>query len=141
MDKSEKKMLLISSSLIILPYFLRTVYMTFMPVFAKESTKFLLGPVEIGMAVSAMGVAGFFAPFAFSELATKKGVKNVIVLGMVVEVCVLVVANRRWFSSVVTDGGSLGAGRSRDKPVYDGILDKQIPVFKPRSGYRRLWRR
>lgn len=82
MDRSEKKILFAASALIAMPYFLRTVYLTYMPVFAKESPKFLLGPVEIGVAVAGMGVAGFFAPFLHSELAGKGGVKKIIVLGM-----------------------------------------------------------
>jgi MFS family permease len=86
MDKQEKKILLVTSTLIVLPFFLRTVYMTYVPVFAKESPKFLLGPIEIGIAVAAMGVAGFFAPFAYSELASRKGVKKIIILGMILQV-------------------------------------------------------
>ena len=85
MDKQERKILFLTSTLIVLPYFLRTVYITYMPVFAKESLKFLLGPIEIGIAVAAIGVSGFFAPFAFSELAGKKGVKNIIILGMILQ--------------------------------------------------------
>ena len=123
MDKSEKKMLLISSSLIVLPYFLRTVYMTFMPVFAKESAKFLLGPVEIGIAVSAMGVAGFFAPFAFSELATKKGVKNVIVMGMVLEVfAFLLLPIVVGFSALLLTAVLLGLGEAAISPCMMAFL-------------------
>jgi len=85
MDKQERKILILTSTLIVLPYFLRTVYITYMPVFAKESLKFLLGPIEIGIAVAAIGVSGFFAPFVFSELAGKKGVKNIIILGMILQ--------------------------------------------------------
>jgi MFS family permease len=85
MDKQEKKILIVTSTLIVLPYFLRTVYITYMPVFAKESSKFLLGPIEIGIAVAAIGVSGFFAPFAYSELAGKKGVKKIIILGMILQ--------------------------------------------------------
>jgi MFS family permease len=59
--------------------------MTYVPVFAKESPKFLLGPIEIGIAVAAMGVVGFFAPFVYSELAGKKGVKKIIILGMILQ--------------------------------------------------------
>ena len=123
MDKSEKKALLICSSLIIMPYFLRTVYMTFMPVFAKESAKFLLGPVEIGVAVSAMGVAGFFAPFAFSELATKKGVKNVIVLGMVVEVfAFLLLPIVAGFPALLLTAVLLGLGEAAISPCMMAYL-------------------
>jgi MFS family permease len=85
MDKTEKKILLATSTLIILPYFLRTVYTTYIPVFATESPKFLLSPMEIGIAVAAMGAVGLFAPFIYSELASKKGVKKIIILGMILE--------------------------------------------------------
>jgi MFS family permease len=85
MDKYEKRILLIASSLIVMPYFLRTVYMTYVPVFAKESPKFLLGPIEIGAVISAIGVTGFFAPFAFNEIAHRKGITKTIVLGMALQ--------------------------------------------------------
>lgn len=86
MNKSERKVLLVTSALIVLPFFLRTVYLTYVPVFAKESTKFLLGTVEIGMAVAAMGAVGFFAPFLYSELASKKGFKKIVIFGMILQV-------------------------------------------------------
>jgi len=85
MDKSERKVLFMTSFLVIVPLFLRTVYLIFIPVFAKESSKLLLGPIEIGMVVAAMGVAGFFAPFIHSELVSKAGVKEVILTGMLLE--------------------------------------------------------
>jgi MFS family permease len=85
MDGHEKRILLIASSLIILPYFLRAVYMTYVPVFAKESPKFLLDSIEIGEAISTIGVIGFFAPFAFNRFAQKKGTTRTIILGMVLQ--------------------------------------------------------
>lgn len=84
-DRSEKKTLFVASFLIVLPLFLRTVYLVFVPVFARESSKLLLGPIEIGMVFAAIGVAGFFAPFIHSELVSKTGVKKVILLGMFLE--------------------------------------------------------
>lgn len=85
MDKPEKKILLVTSTLIIMPCFLRTAYTSYMPVFAKESPKFLLGPIEIGIAVAAISGAGFFASFIFSELASKKEVTKIIILGMILQ--------------------------------------------------------
>jgi MFS family permease len=85
MDKSERKVLFMTSFLVVVPLFLRTVYLIFVPVFAKESSKLLLGPIEIGMVVAAMGVAGFFAPFIHSELVSKAGVKEVTLIGMLLE--------------------------------------------------------
>lgn len=51
----------------------------------KNPPKFLLGSVEIGLVVSAIGAIGFFAPFAFSEIARKKGIKKTIILGMALQ--------------------------------------------------------
>ena len=134
MDRSEKMVLLVASALIVLPYFLRTVYLTFVPVFAKESTKFLLGPVEIGMVVAAMGVAGFFAPLAFSELAGKKGVKNVIVMGMILQVCAFILLPIvSGFSALCLTAALLGLGEAAISPCMMAFL-----IGKIRSSNRGL---
>ncbi len=97
--------------------------MTFMPVFTKESAKFLLGPVEIGIAVSAMGVAGFFAPFAFSELAARKDEKNVIVLGMVLEVVAfLLLPIIAGFPALLLTAVLLGLGEAAISPCMMAFL-------------------
>jgi MFS family permease len=82
MTKKEKNTLVYASLLTIIPLFLRFVYTTFMPVFAKESEKFLLNPLEISLAFTIMGLVGLFAPLLFGELSDKIGRKKIIILGM-----------------------------------------------------------
>jgi len=127
MDKPEKKMLLVTSALIILPYFLRTVYLTYVPVFAKESPKFLLGPIEIGTAVAAMGVAGFFTPFMFSELASKNGAKKIIVLGMILEASsFLLLPSVTGFPMLCLTAVLLGLGEAAISPCMMAFLINRI---------------
>jgi MFS family permease len=127
MDRPEKTVLLIASALIVMPYFLRTVYLTFVPVFAKESTKFLLDPVEIGIVVAAMGVAGFVAPLAFSEVAGRKGVKNVIVMGMLLQVCAfLLLPIVSGFSALCLTAALLGLGEAAISPCMMAFLIGKI---------------
>jgi MFS family permease len=123
MDKVEKMVLLVASALIVMPFFLRTVYLTFVPVFAKESAKFLLDPVEIGIVVAAMGVAGFLAPLVFSDVAGKKGVKNVIVMGMVMQVCAfLLLPIVSGFSALCLTAALLGLGEAAISPCMMAFL-------------------
>jgi MFS family permease len=81
MNGIEKRALYITSTLIVLPIFLRYTYQAFMPVFAKE--KFLLSPFEIGLAFAVMGAVGFFAPLLLSELSGRIGTKRIILVGMI----------------------------------------------------------
>jgi MFS family permease len=82
MSGGEKRTLLIISAMIIIPFFVKNVYTTFMPVYAKESPKLLLSPLEIGLAFTAIGVVGFLVPLLFSELSNKAGVPKIITSGM-----------------------------------------------------------
>jgi MFS family permease len=81
-SKTEKITILTTSTLIILPMFLRFVYETFVPVFAKESTKLLLNPLEIALAFTIMGVVGLFASLLLGDLSDKVGRIKIIILGM-----------------------------------------------------------
>ena len=53
-----------------------------MPVFAKESTKLLLNPLEIGLTFTIMGIVGLFAPLLLGDLSDRIGRIKIIVLGM-----------------------------------------------------------
>ncbi len=81
----EKTALIVTSSSVIVPHFLLFAYRTFVPVFAKESPKFLMNPVEIGLVFTAYGVVGLFAPLLFGELSDRIGRKKIILLGMVLQ--------------------------------------------------------
>lgn len=127
MDKHEKRTLLIASALIVLPYFLRTVFLTYVPVFAKESPKFSLGPVEIGLVVSAIGVIGFFAPFAFSEIARKKGVKKTMILGMALQASsFMLLPLVTGFSLLCFTAVLLGLGDAATNPCMMAFLMSKI---------------
>jgi DHA1 family multidrug resistance protein-like MFS transporter len=51
-------------------------------VFAKESTKLLLNPLEIALAFTIMGIVGLFTPLLFGELSDRIGRIKIIILGM-----------------------------------------------------------
>jgi MFS family permease len=84
-DTVEKNTLIVASALIIIPILLQFTFHTFMPVYAKESEKLLLGPFEIGLAFTAMSVVGLFAPLFFGELSDRIGRKKIILLGMALQ--------------------------------------------------------
>lgn len=126
-DKSEKKILLVTSALIIMPYFLRTVYITYIPVFANESPKLMLGPFEIGIAIAAMGVVGFFTPFLYSELASKTGFKRIIVLGMILEASsFLLLPVIKGFPMLCLTAVLLGLGEAAITPCMMAFLINKI---------------
>lgn len=126
MNRSEKRVLLVTSFLIIIPYFLRTVYLTYVPVFANESAKFLLDPFEIGIAVAAMGIAGFFAPFVYSRLFSKAETK-IIILGMGLEVfSFLLLPAITGFPTLCFTAVLLGLGEAAISPCIMAFLIDNI---------------
>ena len=131
MSKAERKILLITSALIIMPVFLKSVYTTFMPVFAKESPKFLLSPFEIGLAFTAIGVVGFLVPLLFSELSNKTGTMIVITFGM------LLLASSLLLMPVITGlpllylaSIILGIGEAAVSPLMMAFLTGKIHLSK-----------
>jgi DHA1 family multidrug resistance protein-like MFS transporter len=83
--KREKNTLLITALLTIIPFFLSSVFWTFIPVFAKESEKLLLTSIEIGVLFSVMSFVGIAAPLLFGELSDKIGRKKLIIIGMMLQ--------------------------------------------------------
>lgn len=129
MSKTEKRTLLIMSALIIMPLFVRSVYSTFMPVYAKESPKLLLSSLEIGLVFTAAGVVGFLAPLLFSELSNKTGAPKIIASGMLLfSASLFLLSTLTGFSMLCLTSIILGLGEAAVSPLMIALLTSKISV-------------
>ncbi|MEM3666285.1 MAG: MFS transporter [Candidatus Bathyarchaeia archaeon] len=124
-SKTERETLLITATLIILPIFLRYVYQTFMPVFARE--RLLLSPLEIGLVFTVMGVVGFFAPLIFGEISNKLGLKKIIISGMLLlALAFLLLPNATDIVMLCASAIVLGFGNAAVGPPMMSLLTGNI---------------
>jgi len=75
--------LIVTSFLIIFPCFNFSVVNTFLPVYVKESPRFLFSELEIGLMFTVVNVVGIPTQLLFGELSDRVGRKAMIILGMV----------------------------------------------------------
>jgi MFS family permease len=85
MHPREKTTLMITSLLTIVPFFLSSVFWTFIPVFAKESPKFHLTSIEIGFLFSIMNFTGIIASIVFGELSDTIERRKIVIVGMALQ--------------------------------------------------------
>jgi len=129
LDKEEKTTLIITSSLIILPWFLIFVYRTFLPVFAKE--ELLLNPLEIGLIFAVISVVGIFASMLFGGLSDRVGRKKIIVLGMLLQAfSFLLLPISSSTMLLVLTAIILGVGIAAINPAMMALLTEKIPISK-----------
>lgn len=129
--KDEKKTLVILTLMIVIPYFVMFGYRTYVPVFAKESPKFLLSTVEIGYVFMLYGVVGTVAPLLLGELSERVGRRNIIIVGMVFEALAFVLLP--WASGIVllsVTAMLLSFGNSATSPIMMALLTDKISKAK-----------
>jgi MFS family permease len=129
--KEEKKTLVILTLMIVIPYFVMFGYRTYVPVFAKESPKFLLSTVEIGYVFTIYGVVGTIAPLVLGELSERVGKRNIIIVGMVFEALAFVLLP--WVSGIVLISVTamlLSFGNSATSPIMMALLTDKISTAK-----------
>ena len=127
----EKRTLIILTLMIVIPYFVMFGYRTYVPVFAKESPKFLLSTVEVGYVFTLYGVVGTVAPLVLGELAERVGKRNIIVVGMVFEAVALILLP--WVSGLVllsVTAMLLSFGNSATSPIMMALLTDKISASK-----------
>jgi MFS family permease len=131
MSKSEKKTMMITSLITIIPFFLSSVFWTFIPVFAKESEKFLLTSIEIGLLFSVMSFTGIIASLLFGELSDKIGRKKLIIIGMTLQAfSLLLLPNTVGLPMLCVTAVILRLGSSAISPSLMALLTDKIRPSK-----------
>lgn len=132
LNKEEKSILVVMSSLIILPMYLVAVSRTFLPVLAKE--KLFLGPLEVSWIFTIMGILGLIAPLLFSELSDRIGMKTMILIGMLLQATsFLLFPVASGMMMLALTAVIFGLGTAGTNPLMMALLMERIPI--PKQGF------
>jgi MFS family permease len=131
LTKREKEKLIKAFLLPVMPCLLLCGYMTYIPVYGKESPKFLLGTVDLGLALAFNGFAGFIASFFLGEASDRVGRKKIIIPGMFLQaLAFLLLPTISGFLPLVLTSILLSLGNAAVSPTLMALLTDKISASK-----------